>query len=166
MWKRKSLAKLNISLAMLLWILLSFAPVYAQPDSHATNRAPVAEINQAASEAVQRGLVGACANLLEAFKASDAHIVALESELNAQKNVNAALQSKITLLEQSLAFKTEEAASWRAALEAQKAAVEKLEAIAAAQDKRIEKLEAKAKRRGKVAVILGIAGLVGGFLLK
>lgn len=108
----------------------------------------------------------ACANLREAWKSSESHIIALEKELDAHTKVNAALSEKIVLLERSLALRSEEAENWRRALEAQKVAIDKLTQIAELQNARIAKLEKSNSRRGKIAMVLGVAGFVGGLLLK
>lgn len=154
---------LSTLLAILLLILSNCAPAYAQPVSPANERA---RIVAEASESVTRGLTNACANLLEAFKASENHITALENELDKSRKVNAALTEKVSLLERALALRTEEADAWRRALEAQKAAIDRLTELAAKQDERIAKLEKSRSRRGKLGIALGVAGFVAGVLLK
>jgi predicted RNase H-like nuclease (RuvC/YqgF family) len=119
-----------------------------------------------ASETVQRGLVAACANLREAFKAAESHITSLEKEIDAHKKVNVALTEKIQILERTVQARTEEADAWRRALEAQKAAVDKLTELAAKQDERIAKLEKSRSRRTKAGMILTGAAFIAGLILK
>lgn len=115
---------------------------------------------------MQRGLTNACASLLEAFTAAQSHINSLENELDKSHKVNAALAEKVSLLEKSLALRTEEADAWRKALEAQKAAIDKLTELAQRQDERIAKLEKSRSRRGKVGAVLTVAAFVAGVLIK
>lgn len=143
---------------------MSCAPAYAQPVSSASERAR--QVNREASEAVTKGLTNACASLLEAFTAAQSHINSLERELDASQKVNAALTQKITLLEKSLAARTEEADAWRRALEAQKVAIDRLTELAQKQEERVARLEKSRARRGKLGLVLGIAGFVAGVILK
>ena len=150
--KRKLSPKLFGSLAMLLWIAASYAPASAQQATPASKPDV-----QAASESVQRGLVSACANLLEAFKAAEDYNRALEKEIDASKKVNEALAAKAALLESALAAKNEEITALRSALDLKdKALIEYKTALDLAK-KEADHQKKVGNRKMKAGFIAGVA---------
>lgn len=118
---------------------------------------------EAAQEAVQQGLVSACANLLTAFKAQEEFIKTLEQELDATRKVNQALHQKITLLEQIATSKTKETEALREALALKDSALAEYKTALDLTKKEVERQKKNGNRKLKAGFV---AGLVVGIGLK
>lgn len=152
-------------LCLSLAILLLTANVFAQNSPASVipaDKPNIAELSKITEAALIRG----CASAIEEIKAGRAHVASLEKENDALKTTLAAKDQKIELLQSALTARQEEAALLRSSLDEFKKAIEEMKRANELQAQRVAKLEASAKRRGKLALALGVAGFVGGLLLK
>lgn len=121
---------------------------------------------EAISKSTLSALVTGCASAVREIEAGRAYIKSLEAENAQQKLAIAAQGEKINLLQQALSARQEEVASLRNGFDEIKKALAEMKAANDLASERITKLENSRKRRGRIGVALGVAGLVGGLLLK